>query len=294
MREMKKTCDWCDQPLGRSLSKSKYRTVSDSVEYLCQSCAEDAEYCPYCGKIGHPDWFHDDFVIDQETGEIQCVQCYAKQFGVRRVWHSTDPWRGHYAFEPIDKRHAIAVECCLVPHDQNEEIVKIVLDFLHEHGFQTKALTGRTSNVFSRNLVIVAWKDRRLNKKEREMLKKIDTLFVDYYTRGFSILSGETFPIDIKWFKRELDSMFPKYSYKSGKSQLLKKLKASLAIKKRKGWSSEIGAGFVAADINDCWLNSDGTITLILFGDTAHIVKVKQLNLRETEELIKWLDLQRG
>jgi len=287
---MIKTCDWCDQPIDRPLKEAKFETIDGSRIYLCVPCSEDAEYCPICGRIGNADWIKEDFVLDRETGEVECIYCYAKRFGVKRVWHATDAWRGHYTFEPIDKRHGIAVECCLVPHDQNDEIIKITLDFLKSHGFQVKALHAATSNIFSRCLTIVAWKDRNLTKKERDMLQRIDSIFVDFYTRGFSILSGETFEIDLKDFKRMLRDSFPRYRYRSEKTRLLKKLKNSLAEKKRRGWSSEIGAGFVITDINDCWLNSDGTITLILFqGDTRHTCHVKELNLRETEELIAWL-----
>lgn len=51
------------------------------------------------------------------------------------------------------------------------------------------------------------------------------------------------------------------------------------------------GAGFIAEDITDVGLNADKTITVVTeaFNLTQ---KPGEFNLRETEELIKWLEKQ--
>jgi len=201
---MKSCCSWCEE---ETENLEKYEDISGKTVLLCEECRDYIVYCPECDRVGHSDYSDEDFVFEKETETIICIHCYAKQYGVKRVWHQTDRWRGHYAFEPIDNKHYIAVECCLVPHPDNDRIIQIVTNFLDLHGFKTKILTGLTSNVFSRNLIIVAWKDRKdrkLTKKEKRFLADIDNLFVDYYTRGFSILTGKIYPIDLEAFKKDL------------------------------------------------------------------------------------------
>jgi len=196
-------CDWCEEEFAEKDLTEAFEVASQEKIWLCQSCREDAEYCSECGSLGHTDWAEQDFVWLEETEEFICINCYAKRFGAKRVWHSTDPWRGHFAFEPLNpKTHMVAVECCLVPHDQNDEIIDLVKKWLELHSFEYHVFGAPTSNVFSACLTIIAWKKngKRLTKKDKEMLEQLDKTFVDYYTRGFSVFTGEIYPIDLEAF----------------------------------------------------------------------------------------------
>jgi len=203
VKSKKVECSWCCEKVPKNKLSVVVEVGSEAKINVCKPCLEDAEYCPECGAVQHSDWKHQDFVWMEEIEEFLCIQCYAKRFGARRVWHSTDRWRGHFTFEPInEKTHAVAVECCLVPHDQNDEIIKLVKNWLELHRFDYHVFGGATSNVFSACLTIIAWRKNGepLRKKDKKMLKQLDETFVDYYTRGFSVFTGETYPIDLEAF----------------------------------------------------------------------------------------------
>lgn len=82
-----------------------------------------------------------------------------------------------------------------------------------------------------------------------------------------------------------------KYQWRSDKTKMLRALRNSKTLKEKFGWSRKIGAGFIAEDITDVVLNADKSITVITeaFNLTQ---KPGEFNLRETEELIKWLEKQ--
>jgi hypothetical protein len=68
-------------------------------------------------------------------------------------------------------------------------------------------------------------------------------------------------------------------------------------LKVKAGWSREGGAGFIMEDIREVRLNADRTLTIMIGGENETektwlkwTVKTADLNLRETEELIKYLE----
>ena len=80
-------------------------------------------------------------------------------------------------------------------------------------------------------------------------------------------------------------------AYKSEETQMLKALRMSRALKEKAGWSREIGAGFIVEDITK--MNLSGKDIHFTFGWGEQTIAIKDLNLRETEEAIKFLeDLQ--
>jgi len=80
------------------------------------------------------------------------------------------------------------------------------------------------------------------------------------------------------------------YRWKSEKTRLLRILRASRAEKIRQGWSRASGAGFIFEDIESVKLNEDKTITIKFGWGHVQDFKAGDLNLRETEELIEWLE----
>jgi hypothetical protein len=200
-------CEWCGstKQLKDMLGKTAF-DVHESYEHywLCEKCLENAEYCENCGKVGDSDYFDEDFHYDEETG-VLCKDCWIQQegFEARYKTVSIDAWRSYQSLETHGNTMK-AVECYLVPHDQNQEIIDKGKNWLTDHSFKVKVLGERTSNVFSVNLIILAKKEN-LTDNDREALKKLDDLFVDYYTKGFSILSGKTYEIDLEAFQHQLD-----------------------------------------------------------------------------------------
>jgi hypothetical protein len=76
---------------------------------------------------------------------------------------------------------------------------------------------------------------------------------------------------------------------KSEKDKLIKLLEESIKQKIKDGWSEDIGAGFIAEDIIGAMLNTDGSITLGMLANNQNL-KIEDLNLRETKELLKFLE----
>jgi len=83
--------------------------------------------------------------------------------------------------------------------------------------------------------------------------------------------------------------MVTKYDFKSEKTRLLKILRMSIRQKEKKGWSENIGAGFIADDLKEVRLDDDKNITLISAG-FKQTLKVSDLNLRETKELLRFIE----
>jgi len=126
-----------------------------------------------------------------------------------------DAWRGYYTYEPtVDDvkegtgEEALLTECNFVGHPDNDEFMKITRKNLRRY-FNIRTRTGRTSNVFSTNVVITASpkSGRTWTPELKAKAKEFDDLFVDYYTRGFSIFSGETYPIDLKGYREKVEKV---------------------------------------------------------------------------------------
>lgn len=83
--------------------------------------------------------------------------------------------------------------------------------------------------------------------------------------------------------------MKAKYDWKNAETKMLRMLRNSKAIKEKNGWSNNVGAGFVKEDLTNAILLANNTI-LIEFPGWNQKVKTGDLNLRETNELIKYLE----
>ena len=80
------------------------------------------------------------------------------------------------------------------------------------------------------------------------------------------------------------------YSYKSISSNLLKKLKTSKTMKIKNNWTRESGAGFIKEDIQGLALHENKILFSFSWG--SQLIPVQELNLRETEEAIEWLEME--
>lgn len=82
-----------------------------------------------------------------------------------------------------------------------------------------------------------------------------------------------------------------KYNWKDEKTRILRMLRNSRTLKQKNKWSREAGAGFIAEDIQNIWLFDDEHKTLgFRFPWRCQYFKTGDLNLRETEEVIKFLE----
>lgn len=87
-------------------------------------------------------------------------------------------------------------------------------------------------------------------------------------------------------------------NYRTPYSKLIGALKNSATKKHHAGWSRAVGAGFIAEDINDVRYISSKEQGLykgesrISFGFTwgRQTIPIGDLNLRETEEALKWAE----
>jgi hypothetical protein len=71
---------------------------------------------------------------------------------------------------------------------------------------------------------------------------------------------------------------------------ILKKLKMAKTGKEKHGWSRESGSGFIAEDIDQVKLRGND-LNFDLWGNTHNqTIPVKELNLSETEEAIRWVE----
>lgn len=69
-------------------------------------------------------------------------------------------------------------------------------------------------------------------------------------------------------------------------SRLIKALRNSRTLKIKNKWSREVGAGFIEADITDIIYRKDGIRFTFTWG--SQTIPIGDLNLRETEEALKW------
>lgn len=77
------------------------------------------------------------------------------------------------------------------------------------------------------------------------------------------------------------------YDWKSSYSKIQRKLSASKKAKEKNNWSRESGAGFIAEDIKGLALHEKKILFSFSWG--SQLIPVKELNLRETEEALKYV-----
>lgn len=83
------------------------------------------------------------------------------------------------------------------------------------------------------------------------------------------------------------------YNWKSDKTRMLRMLRNSKTLKEKHGWARETGAGFIADDIMDVQILDKGHL-YFRFPCHRQAMRIRDLNLRETEEAIKYLEKQEG
>lgn len=79
------------------------------------------------------------------------------------------------------------------------------------------------------------------------------------------------------------------YKWQSDKTKMLRMLRNSKTLKEKNGWSRKVGAGFIVDDIMALDLLENKSL-VFEFGWGRQTFKVGDLNLRETEETIKFLE----
>ncbi len=80
-----------------------------------------------------------------------------------------------------------------------------------------------------------------------------------------------------------------KYNWKNDKTKLLRMLRNSKTKKEKNGWTRASGAGFIKEDIIAVKLGPDKTI-IIMTESFTQTGKTGDFNLRETEEMIRFLE----
>jgi len=81
------------------------------------------------------------------------------------------------------------------------------------------------------------------------------------------------------------------YNFKSDTTELLRKLRASISQREKKGWSRNVGAGFIKEDIKEVTLIGK-KIKIEFNYEHIQTFDVNDLNLREQEELVKYLEIR--
>jgi hypothetical protein len=87
--------------------------------------------------------------------------------------------------------------------------------------------------------------------------------------------------------------MKSKYKFKSENTKILKALRMSRKFKIKANWSRKVSAGFVAEDIESITLGAKVYVYNLNFrfkGGREQTISIKELNLRETEEAIKFIE----
>jgi len=83
------------------------------------------------------------------------------------------------------------------------------------------------------------------------------------------------------------------YKWSSEKAKLLKRVRMSGVAKLKNGWSREVGAGFIKDDLKMVYVTPSNRLGLRFQWNQSHendfITELKDLNLRETEELLVFL-----
>jgi hypothetical protein len=79
------------------------------------------------------------------------------------------------------------------------------------------------------------------------------------------------------------------YRYRNDYTKILRKLISSFTAKKRHGWKREIGCGFLAEEIESIKIISKKLLLFNFNFDRKQEIEIPELNLRETEEAIKFI-----
>ena len=125
-------------------------------------------------------------------------------------------------------------------------------------------------------------------KPDKKLLKDIESKqFMGSRGDELMYIDGKTY------VRRDIVDKTPKNKFKSKKTELLKILRASRTAKKKAGWSRLVGAGFIEEDIDSIDKVTKHVLRFkFKFGHSQNI-PVRELNLRETEEAIKFLETVR-
>jgi len=125
-------------------------------------------------------------------------------------------------------------------------------------------------------------------KSDEKILKDIESKqFMGNRGDDLMVIDGKTY------IRKDIVDHTPKNKFKSKKTELLKILRASRTAKEKAGWSRLVGAGFVDEDIDSVEKVTKHLLKFkFRFGHTQNI-RVNELNLRETEEAIKFLETVR-
>jgi len=127
---------------------------------------------------------------------------------LKKKWIPIDVWRGYYTYEisEEDKDRAKAIELSYVARDpeENQKYLKTAMELLKNLGFNVMKRTLPTSNIFATNVVLIAYKDRPFTPEEKAFLDQFEEAYVRYYTESFSVFTGETYPLPIEEFKKEV------------------------------------------------------------------------------------------
>jgi len=93
-----------------------------------------------------------------------------------------------------------------------------------------------------------------------------------------------------------------KYDFKNKYTHMLKKARTSFTNKKKAGWSRNVSAGFLKEEIRNITMHGKGVkifygtplpkdkLVLIDKGFIAQYDNINEINLRELEEMILWLN----
>jgi hypothetical protein len=128
---------------------------------------------------------------------------------LKKKWVSIDPWRGYYTYEipEEDKKRAKIIDLSYIVRDpqENEKYLNTAMELLKKAGFKVQKRILPTSNVFSMNVALIVHKDTPFTSEEQKFLDEFEDKYVDYYTRSFSIFTGETYPIEVEEFKKAVN-----------------------------------------------------------------------------------------
>jgi len=81
------------------------------------------------------------------------------------------------------------------------------------------------------------------------------------------------------------------YQFQSEETALLNRLKKSAAVKIKHGYNRDISAGFVSDDLEAIYQDISGDI-IIVTQSFRQRMPIRGLNLRETEEAMKFVELK--
>jgi nitrate reductase NapAB chaperone NapD len=81
------------------------------------------------------------------------------------------------------------------------------------------------------------------------------------------------------------------YNFQNPNTALLNRLKKSLAVKQKSGYSRDVSAGFIAEDLQEIYQDISGEIIVVTEAFRQRMW-IKDLNLRETEEAIRFVQIK--